>query len=395
MRILCVYIPHFQVQAERLKRPELERRPVVVGGLPQERTCVVDCSEEAAGKGVFPSMPLREAHHLCPEAVFVESDEELSEELWEAVLHALGAVTLRMEPKGRGFVYLDVTKALRLYASEEYLASVIVEGTLRSFRLEAKAGVGNSRFVAEQAALCAPHGALVVPPGTEKEFIFSLSADRLPVDEKIKERLRLLGLHRLEKVAGLSGEALVSQFGSAGRCISEIVSGVDDKRQLPKMHRDVSLEKGAVSDTPFETVGQIAVALDNVFADISTELKHMGKLCRKVKLVLDLQDKKHIERTFALKNPTAEARDMSARIVDRLRDMTMESPVTGLTISVSNLCAGGMQEQLFRRKPRLSEKLQGVKGYLEAMYGHTPLFMVREGDAHSLLPERKFRFVEV
>jgi hypothetical protein len=161
------------------------------------------------------------------------------------------------------------------------------------------------------------------------------------------------------------------------------------------MHRDVSLEKGAVSDTPFETVGQIAIALDNVFADISTELKHMGKLCRKVKLVLDLQDKKHIERTFALKNPTAEARDMSARIVDRLRDMTMESPVTGLTVSVSSLCAGGMQEQLFMSKPHLSEKLQGVKGYLEAMYGHTPLFMVREGDAHSLLPERKFRFVEV
>jgi len=29
------------------------------------------------------------------------------------------------------------------------------------------------------------------------------------------------------------------------------------------------------------------------------------------------------------------------------------------------------------------------------MYGHTPLFMVREGEGHSLLPERRFVFSEI
>ncbi|MGD0238137.1 MAG: hypothetical protein ABSC55_26850, partial [Syntrophorhabdales bacterium] len=185
MRIACVYIPHFHVQIESLRSPELNGRSVVIGGAPDERVAVIDCSEEAAGKGVCTGMPLRDAYHLCPEAAFLTFDKDLSEEVWEEALYLLGAITLRMEPKEQGLVYLDITKTLKLYTSEEYVSSTIVEAMRDAFRLKVKVGVGNSRFIAEQAALCAPKQVLVVRPGTEKEFVASLQVDRLPVDEEI------------------------------------------------------------------------------------------------------------------------------------------------------------------------------------------------------------------
>jgi len=65
-------------------------------------------------------------------------------------------------------------------------------------------------------------------------------------------------------------------------------------------------------------------------------------------------------------------------------------------LSVSDLSADAlMQEYLFRKRAVLSEKLKEVKGYLEAMYGRTPLFMVKEGEGSSLLPERKFVYSEI
>ena len=97
-----------------------------------------------------------------------------------------------------------------------------------------------------------------------------------------------------------------------------------------------------------------------------------------------------------MKNPTAEAKEMLARIVNGLEGMRIEGPITGFMLSVSDLSAdAGIQEYLFRKRAVLSEKLKGVKGYLEAMYGYTPLFMVREGEGNSLLPERKFVFSKI
>jgi DNA polymerase-4 len=403
MRIACVYIPHFHVQVERLRTPRLKKRPVIIGGLPDEKASVIDCSDEAEVRGVRPGMELREAHHLCPKATFLTFDRELAEEVWEEVLYTLGAFSLRMEPKEQGLVYLDITKALKLYASEEYLASTIVEVLLRSFQLTVLAGVGNSRFIAEQAALCAPRSVLVVRAGTEKEFVASLHVDRLPVDEEVKERLRLLGLSRLEKVARLSRQAIISQFGSAGACISDIVQGVEDKRQIFKRYGAVSVEKEIVGDAPFETMEQFAAALDSALNEVSAGLKKMGRVCRKVKLTLAFrgkkQDRENVERTFVLKKPTAEADKMLARIVNGLNGlegMTIGNPITGFIISASDLGPGeNMQELLFRKRKALREELKGVKGYLEAMYGHTPLFMVREGEGNSLLPERRFVFSKI
>ncbi len=395
MRIACLYIPHFHVQIESLRSPGLLRRPVVIGGSPDEKASVIDCSEEAAGKGVYAGMPLRDAYHLCPGAAFLTFDKELSEEVREEMLYLLGAITLRMEPKEQGLVYLDITKALKLYMSDEYVASTIVEAMRDAFHMKAKVGVGNSRFIAEQAAMCAPKQILVIPAGMEKEFVASLQVDRLPVDEGIKERLRLLGLRRLGKVAGLSRQAVISQFGKEGKCINDIVNGVEDKKQIFKRYQPPTLEKKFVSDLPFETIGQVAGALGSTLTELSAELNKMGKVCRKLKVTLNLQSGKR-ERLFVFKNPTADAKEMLARVVNRLESMAIQDPVTGFLLSVSDLSAdAGMQEHLFRRRAILSEKLKGVKGYLEALYGHTPLFMVREGEGNSLLPERKFVYSEI
>ena len=47
MRIACIVVPHFAVEIERLEQPALRGRPVVVGGAPEERKEVQDCSLEA------------------------------------------------------------------------------------------------------------------------------------------------------------------------------------------------------------------------------------------------------------------------------------------------------------------------------------------------------------
>src|SRR5690554_3412126 len=63
----------FFVSVERLLHPELNGKPVIVGGK-SCRSVVASCSYEARKFGVHSAMCVQKALRLCPEAIVVQSD---------------------------------------------------------------------------------------------------------------------------------------------------------------------------------------------------------------------------------------------------------------------------------------------------------------------------------
>jgi prepilin signal peptidase PulO-like enzyme (type II secretory pathway) len=61
MRAACVFILHFPIAVELLARPACTGGPVVIGGAPEQRKAVLDCSPEAEAQGARPGRPLRQA----------------------------------------------------------------------------------------------------------------------------------------------------------------------------------------------------------------------------------------------------------------------------------------------------------------------------------------------
>ncbi|MGH9266749.1 MAG: DNA polymerase IV, partial [Acidimicrobiales bacterium] len=74
--VLHVDLDQFIAAVELLRRPELRGKPVVVGGAgdPSKRGVVSTANYEAREYGIRSGMPLRTAHRLCPEAVFLPVD---------------------------------------------------------------------------------------------------------------------------------------------------------------------------------------------------------------------------------------------------------------------------------------------------------------------------------
>jgi len=394
MRTACVYLPHFYIQIERLKHPGIEDSPVIIGGMPDERNNVADCSEEAAAQGIYPGMAVREAYYLCPDALFLPFDNRY-ERIWTDILFALGAFSLRIEPEKPGLAYLDITKASKIYKGERAMAETIIREMLVSSRLKARIGVGNSRFIAKEAAFCAWE-TLVIEPGKEKAFLFLLSIESLPLEEKEKDHLRLLGLSTLKKLAVLSRKALTSQFGIKAGALWETINGVDEKRPIPRRRATISLEREFTSEIPLVASGELRPIVGTMAAEVSDELSRMHMACRKIGLMLSLQDGRVLEKTFVMKKPTTEVRSMLVRLFDFLEYLLLESPIVSFRMSVLDPAPlEGDQEDLFRKKSVFAERLEGIKAYLDACYGYTPLMRVEAGDEESRLPERRFRFTDV
>src|SRR5258708_22636965 len=72
--IIHVDMDAFYAAVEQRDRPELRRRPVIVGGPPNSRGVVCSASYEARAFGVRSAMASAQAARLCPQAVFVTPD---------------------------------------------------------------------------------------------------------------------------------------------------------------------------------------------------------------------------------------------------------------------------------------------------------------------------------
>jgi DNA polymerase IV len=230
MRIACIYLPNLVYQTECLRSPEIEGLPIIIRGVREKRNCVADCSPEAAAQGVLRGMTLQKAYRRCPDALLLPHSNSC-EPVWEKVVLALDAFSLEIDQENREFVFLDVTREAEIYDDERHLSRAVIQTVWESSCLKARVGVGNSRFIAKQAALCASDS-LIIEPGSEKDFFPFIPVGALPIADETKKRLRLLGLTTLLKVALLPRPALVSRFGPVGVTLFEIANGLDGRTPI-------------------------------------------------------------------------------------------------------------------------------------------------------------------
>jgi len=116
--IFLVDIDAFFAQVEQILRPELAGRPVIVGGLVTDRSVVASASYEARARGVKTAMPIREAHRICPEGVFLRGDFHAYARYSQALVDLCRRYTPLVEPVSLDEAYLDVGGSRRLFETQ-------------------------------------------------------------------------------------------------------------------------------------------------------------------------------------------------------------------------------------------------------------------------------------
>jgi DNA polymerase-4 len=214
--VLHVDLDQFLVAVERLRRPELDGLPVIVGGRgdPTERAVVSTASYEARQHGVGSGMPLRVAVRKCPDAVLLPVDKPVYEAASARVMQALrsfpGTV---VEVLGWDEAFVGVHTD-----DPEATARSLQEAVLAATGLHCSVGIGDTLVRAKVATdFGKPRGTFRLTRDTWLEVMGERPTAALwGVGPRISARLARLGIETVAQLAATPEEVLVAELGPAG-----------------------------------------------------------------------------------------------------------------------------------------------------------------------------------
>lgn len=280
--VLHIDMDCFYAACERLKDPELNGEPVIVGmGYEPGDTigAVATASYEAREFGVGSAMPIQEALDKLPRRKDVANDPALNKEqtghyrpvdmefykdTGAQVKSILEDYAETIRDVSIDEAYLDVTSHTDWGAVEQY-ARTLQDEIYDTVGVPASVGVAPNMSAAKIASdYDKPNGCVIVRPGTVREFLSSLPVEEIHgVGPVTAEKLVEEGLKTAGDVASADRDKLEEMFGERGTDLFVRARGEDTRvvepRGLPKsISNESALETTADIDTKRELLIDLA-----------------------------------------------------------------------------------------------------------------------------------------
>src|SRR2546427_7008241 len=254
--ILHVDLDAFYTSAPQRDAPRLRGLPVAVAGR-SRRAVVMGASYEARAFGVHSAQPIHEAMALCPQLMVVNPDGARYRDASRLVHQIFRRFTSPELVEGIALdeAYLDVTARTRHgTTTAEEVARRIKFQIHTEVQLTATVGAATSKLVAKVASgTRKPDGLVLVPPGTEADFLAPLPIGVIPgLGPKTEDRLHAMGVRAVGELAGYETQRLVQALGVGGAVLQRMAQGrdrapVDGSKPAKTISAEITFERD-VSD---------------------------------------------------------------------------------------------------------------------------------------------------
>jgi DNA polymerase-4 len=220
-RILHVDGDSFFASCEIALDPELEGRPVWVGGGRRGDGIVIAANRNARKFGIQTGMACFEAQRRCPQGVLCKPHYDDYRRLSQAMFRILEEYSPTLVPISIDEGFLDFSTmdqhVWRNTTPMDYLKS-IGERIRREVGLPVSGGLANSSRLAKLVTDAAKPGFLEVPAGAEKEFLENRPVRELSgLGERRERSLAGLGAKTFGDVARMPATLLKQKYGIWGQ----------------------------------------------------------------------------------------------------------------------------------------------------------------------------------
>ncbi len=252
-KIIHIDMDCFFAAVEVRENPQLNGKPVAVGGKPNTRGVVAACNYEARKFGVHSAMPMSLAIQKCPELIITPVQMDLYKAVSAEIQQIFHKYTDIIEPLSLDEAYLDVSDVTHCNGSATLMAQEIRQRIFDTQRLTASAGVAPNKFLAKVASdWHKPNGQKVITPDEVPNFVKSLPVKAISgVGKVTAKKMESLGLHTCGDLGHIGLAGLVKHFGRFGVSLYQYSQGID-KRPVKNhwVRKSLSVEDTFADDLP-------------------------------------------------------------------------------------------------------------------------------------------------
>ena len=294
----------FYASVEKRDNPELEGKPVIIGG--GRRGVVSTACYVARIRGVRSAMPMFQALKLCPEAVIVKPRMQAYVEASRAIRSMMEELTPAVQPLSLDEAFLDMTGTTRLHgAPPAVMLARLVKRMKTELGLTGSIGLSHNKFLAKVASdINKPQGFSVIGVADTAAFLRDKPVGLIwGVGAVTQSALEKAGIRTFADLLRWEKTALIARFGSTGERLWHLARGQDYRRvSAHEPTRSISNETTFGEDTADRE------ALDGhiwrMSQKVADRAKEKGLAGRVVTLKLKTSNFKILTRRVSLREPT-------------------------------------------------------------------------------------------
>ena len=351
-QIVHLDLDTFFVSVERLINSSLVGKPVIIGG-GTERGVVSACSYEARKYGVHSAMPMKMAHQLCSEAVYIRGDMELYSKYSHIVTDIIAEQAPVYEKASIDEHYLDLTGMDKYFGCLKF-AHELRQRIIKETGLPISFGLSPNKTVSKIATGEAkPNGEKHIELQLVKPFLNPLSIRKIPMlGAKTFQLLRSMGVVYIETLSQIPPEMMVRVLGQNGMDIWRKANGVDDTPII-----GYSESKSLSSERTFEQdsidIKYLKQTLVRMAEKLAYELRSQGKLTATITIKIRYTnfDTHTMQKRIPYTSFDHHIMETAKELFDKLYTRRMLVRLVG--IRLSNLVTGSQQLNLFEDTPEM------------------------------------------
>jgi len=336
-KIIHVDMDAFYASVEQMDNPDLQGKPVAVGGN-EIRGVVSAASYEARKFGVRSALSGALAKKYCPDLIFVKPRFDRYKEISQKIRKIFHDYTDLVEPLSLDEAYLDVTNNKKGNPSASLIAQEIRFRILNEVGLTASAGISINKFIAKVASdVNKPNGQKTVSPDEVIPFLEELPIRKFyGVGKVTAEKMYQLGIFTGLDLKSKPIEFLEKHFGKSGTYYFYVVRGIHNSEVKPnRITKSVAAEHTFDENLTSEIFMQ--ERLETIAAELDRRLKKHKIAGKTVTLKIKYSDFTQQTRSKTLPYFISDKSLLFDTVKELLFQERMKDSVRLLGISLSNL----------------------------------------------------------
>jgi nucleotidyltransferase/DNA polymerase involved in DNA repair len=235
------------------------------------RGVIQTCNYIARKFGVRSGMPTTNAYKLCPNLIYLESDDKYYSDISNKIMRLLHNYNRKIEQMSVDEAAMEV---IGLNYDESYALGMEIKNNIKNeVGLTCTIGISFGPVFAKMACDASkPDGFMIIKEGEIRDFLKDKKISKLPgIGPKTELRMIELGIKTIGDLATYNPISLSKKFGSIGLRLHELANGIDNEKISDKNDR-LSIGRERTLNVDTFDINELSKMIDILSAEVYKEV---------------------------------------------------------------------------------------------------------------------------